>query len=209
MASFLRWPPALPARLRHSLPSPRTAGPPQEQDAAPGPRQRLTFLSAPAMAALAAPAKDAAEGAGLRMRRSGRGRRGGSSARARGRCVRVLGALKTQAMTPVHFERGQVSGLQGLVNLTYTLKETDQREWFPLQKAAVQPIPQHLMNQHDNKKHAMENSTKFGSKNWLCGKCANDPGKGCLSQYHKLQEKLIGQQCKKLQNRDAKTFLMF
>lgn len=36
------------------------------------------------MAALAAPSEDAAEGAGLRMRRSGRGQRGSASARARG-----------------------------------------------------------------------------------------------------------------------------
>ncbi|OWK59139.1 hypothetical protein RLOC_00014591 [Lonchura striata] len=46
------------------------------------------------------------------------------------------------------------------------------------------------MNQCGNKKHAMENSTNFVSKNWLCGKGANDPGKGCLSQYHKLQGKM-------------------
>lgn len=36
------------------------------------------------MAALAAPSEDAAEGAGLRMRRSGRGQRGSASARAPG-----------------------------------------------------------------------------------------------------------------------------
>lgn len=66
------------------------------------------------------------------------------------------------------------------------------------------------MNQHDNKKHAMENSTNFGSKNWLCGKSANDPGKGCLSQDHKLQgETYWSTMQETTKQRDAKTFLTF